>query len=521
MFRNGVGTSGFMRRVIESRTFWLVAVALLTLAHFARFYDANQALVTDTRYFSHFGIEVAHGAIPHLDFFDNKTQLASLAAGGFVRLGGALGLGGLESIRVGYLGLAVLGGVLLFLLHRMFANGRSIVGLLGLLPYLGFTYIGSLPATGSVPKLIMAICATGAALAVAGGRWFVAGVIAAIAPLDWQIGLFACFGVFAAAMLDERPRRALLHSGLGVGLVATAFVLYFALNGALEVMFAQTVAASFVRGAEAGGPFFKFAGIGSRLMMHCSGELWLVGLGIIGAFVYPLWFRIERLRGAHRPLLMLAVYHYGVVGFSSIDFQGSGDTMLLLHSLAFFAGVTLVSLLFLLVRFEKLESRAPWPELAMVALTVILTLPIFSRYEPVSSPDSPAGVTLQDQVAFSRRLIPLLEGRSLLMLGPTELLLLGGFSHESIFVFWNDAAAFEYARTRKLRSANLLAALLAEYQPGAIIAGRYFGLPPGVPYRQIDLGQPGGYAAKVYLRAVEASALDTPNRAAMAAGLRG
>ena len=91
-----------------------------------------------------------------------------------------------------------------------------------------------------------------------------------------------------------------------------------------------------------------------------------------------------------------------------------------------------------------------------------LTLPVFSHYEPVSSPDSPAGVTLQDQVTFSRRLIPVLEDRSLLMLGPTELLLLGGFSHESIFVFWNSAAAYEYARTRKLESTNLLAELLAE-----------------------------------------------------------
>ncbi|MBW2724757.1 MAG: hypothetical protein JRE71_10240 [Deltaproteobacteria bacterium] len=521
MFRNGVATPGFINNAIESRAFWLAAATLLIFAHFARFYDANQALVTDTRYFTHFGIEVAAGAIPHLDFFDNKTQLASLAAGGLVHLGGVLGLGGLESIRIGYLGLAVLGGVLLFLLYRMIGDGRSIVGLLGLLPYLGFTYIGSLPATGSVPKLIMAVCATGAALAVARGRWFAAGVIAAIAPLDWQIGLFACLGVFAAAALDERPRRALLHSGLGVGLLAAVFVIYFALNGALEVMFAQTVAASFVRGAEAGGPFFKFAGIGSRLVMHCSGELWLVGLGIVGVFVYPLWFRIERWHSARKPLLMLAVYHYGVVGFSSIDFQGSGDTMLLLHSLAFFAGVTLVSLLVLLARFEKLAPRAPWPEVAVVVLMFALTHPVFSRYEPVSSPDSPAGVTLQDQLSFSRRLIPVLEDRSLLMLGPTELLLLGGFSHESIFVFWNNAAAFEYARTRKLESTNLLAALLAEYRPGAIITNRFFGLPPDIPYRQIDLGQPGGYAVKVYLRTEESSGPDTSNRAAMTVGSRG
>jgi hypothetical protein len=300
--------------------------------------------------------------------------------------------------------------------------------------------------------------------------------------------------------------------------VVFAFVLYFALNGALGVMLAQTVAASFVRGAEAGGPFFKFAGIGTRLMMHSSGELWLVGLGIVGVFLYPLWLRSERWRAARKPLLMLAVYHYGVVGFSAIDFQGSGDTMLLLHSLAFFAGVTLISLLYWMARYESLASRAPWPEVALVVLVLISTLPVLSSHEPVSTPDSPAGVTLQDQVAFSRRLIPVLEERSLLMLGPTELLLLGGFSHESIFVFWNDAAAFEYARTRKLTSPNRLAALLAEYRPGAIIANRYFGLPPDAPYRQIDLGQPGGYAVRVYLRAEDSAGSERSNPSGIGAG---
>ena len=118
-------------------------------------------------------------------------------------------------------------------------------------------------------------------------------------------------------------------------------------------------------------------------------------------------------------------------------------------------------------------------------------------------------------------MIPMLEDRSLLMLGPTEMLLLGGFSHESIFVFWNDAAAFEYARTRKLRSANPLAALVSEYRPGAIIANRYFGLPPEVPYRQIDLGQPGGYAVKVFLRTEASGAANESTRAFRGADSRG
>ena len=58
---------------------------ILTCAHFARLYDSNLALLTDSRYYTYIGHEVAKGAVPHLDVFVNKTQLASLIAGVLVR----------------------------------------------------------------------------------------------------------------------------------------------------------------------------------------------------------------------------------------------------------------------------------------------------------------------------------------------------------------------------------------------------------------------------------------------------
>ncbi|MCH7866117.1 MAG: sulfatase [Myxococcales bacterium] len=491
-----------LERQVENRRLWLSVAVLLCLAHFARLYDPNQALLTDTRYFTFFGMEVAKGAVPHLDFFDNKTQLASLVAGGFVWFGDVLGRGAVESIRLGNLGLAAFGGVLLFLLHRIFAAGRSIPGLLGLLPYLGLTYIGTLAATGSIPKLIMAVSATAAALAVARGRWFVAGLVSAIAPLDWQIGLFACVGVAAAAAIDANPRRALMQSALGIAAVAAIFIGYFALNGALELMLAHTVGASFARGAEAGGPFFKFAAIQRGLLWHCAGEFWLIGLGMIGTVILPFWFRSERFRSMRKPLLVVAVFHYGIVAFSCIDFQGSGDTMLLLHSVAFFAGVTLVSLYLGLDEYQQRQTGMtnPWLGAMVVAIVLVLTRPVFSEPAKLWTPDSPVSVTLQDQLTMARRLAPILKDRSLLVLGPAEMLVLGGFSHESIYVFWNDATKFEYARTHPDKSSNLLADLVAELKPGVILASRYQSLPPDIPYRGVDLGTPGGYAVRVFVR---------------------
>ena len=116
------------------------------------------------------------------------------------------------------------------------------------------------------------------------------------------------------------------------------------------------------------------------------------------------------------------------------------------------------------------------------------------------TPDAPDGVTLAHQVAFAEALEPVVRGRRLVVLGPSELLLLGGFEHESIFVFWNAAAAFEFQRLRGEASQDPLTDFILENDPDVIIANRYFALPAGIPYRLEDLGQPGGYAVKVWVR---------------------
>ena len=478
----------------------LVLAVLVIGIHFGRIYDPTQPLATDSRYYTHFAIEIARGAVPHLDFFGNKTQAAALLAAPQVVVGSWLGFDAIEAIRFGSLLVVALGGLLLYCLHRMFAGGQEVAAWLGLLPYLGFAYIGTLPATGSVPKLMMAVAATGAALLVARGRWFAAGLVSAMAPLDWQIGAFACLGVFAAACFDARPARALTRSALAVAGVGLGFLLYFVLVGALDVMLAQTIGASFARGVEAGGPLFKFAAIYNRLAMNASGEQWLVGIGLVGFFLYPYWFALERFTAVRKPMLVMAVYHYGVVAFSLIDFQGSGDTMLLLHSLAFFAGVALVSAWLLAMRSPTLAGSRPWAGIVAVGLTLALTRPIVMEPPRVETPDSPLGVSLEDQRTFARRLAPLVQDRSLLVLGPTEMLVLGDFEHETIFHFWNDATRYEYARTRNVGHGNLLAELVAEVAPGVIVASRDLSFPPDIPYRGVDLGRPGGYAVRVFVR---------------------
>lgn len=468
--------------------------------HFAGMYEADRALATDSRYYTHFAFEIAEGAVPHRDFFGNKTQFTAMVAGLQVAVAKALGLDALALLRAASLALAALGAWLLFALHREFARGDPVAPCLGFLPYLGFAYLGTLPATGPVPKLLMAVAATAAALLVARRQWFAAGLASAIAPIDWQIGLFACLGVFAAAALDEAPRRALLRSAGAVALVAVAFVLYFALNGALEVMLAQTVGASFARGAEAGGPLFKFAHIGMRLGMNAAGEGGLVALGGLGLLVLPVWLFTPRFRAFRPPLLVLAIYHYGVLAFSLIDFQGSGDTMLVLHSLAFFGGLVLVSAWQGWLHWRPDLARAPWAGPLVVVAALAFIQPIVGAAPGIDTPDAPRGVTLEDQRTLAKRLKRVAGEAPMLVLGPTELLVLEDFRHETIFHFWNDATRFEYARTRDTTAGDLLSALVDEVKPAYIVASQLLEFDPALPYRGVALGSSGGYGVRAFER---------------------
>ena len=85
------------------RTAWLAAAALVAAWHFASFPWREHPLATDVRHFLYFAQQTAGGALPHVDFFDNKTQLATFLGAGLYRLGASLGVDPLYAIRWGYL----------------------------------------------------------------------------------------------------------------------------------------------------------------------------------------------------------------------------------------------------------------------------------------------------------------------------------------------------------------------------------------------------------------------------------
>ena len=212
----------------------LLLALVLCAFHFASFDIATQAIVTDVRYFLYFAGQVANGLVPHLDYFENKTQLATYVGALLHAIGEGLGLEPLIAIRVGYLTLAACGALAAYLVFRRLGSSPAVAGGLGLLAHCSFGLLGVLPSIGNIPKLLMALGASVAALLAYQRRWFLAGVAGAVSFMDWQVGGLVGLAVLVTAAAHGNHRlRAVLRVTAG-GLAGLApFLLYYLANGAL------------------------------------------------------------------------------------------------------------------------------------------------------------------------------------------------------------------------------------------------------------------------------------------------
>ncbi len=417
----------------------LVAVALLVL-HFASFDFESLPLVTDARYYAYFSWRIAEGDVPHLDFFDNKTQLTSYAGAVFYKVSNALGVDALIGMRIGYLLLSVLGGLLAFLAYRQLAGG--VAALLGVLAYCTFGLMGILPAIGPTPKLWMSVAATAAALLVRRGLWFWAGFAGAVGFMDWQIGVLVWIAAFISACVLERTWRAALLVAAGGAAGLAPFVLYYAWNGALVDTFSQVVLASLYRGAAVAkvsslasrlDTFSVVSGfaLGSRAFLFYWSAL---GMAVAG---WWLWRRPE-----HRRLLLpLAIYHFGVVAFSLTDFQWYGDYFLLLHTASFFLALLYIAVCELAV--ARMGARVHARSLVTVMALVVAA--VLARPGPLQ-PDmqlrrvKPApyrGASLQDQLEVAAILSERIGVKRVAFLEHSDLLFLMRRANGFPTVFWN------------------------------------------------------------------------------------
>ena len=229
--------------------FSVLALAISAL-HFSGFFNPEESVRTDIRYFLYFAQRIAVGDVPHLDLFDNKTFLASFVGAGFYRVGELLGIDPLHAIRIGYLGISAWAGLLCFWIFRRLGNGSSLAGFLGLFASLSFGFTGAFAAIGNSPKILMHLFALGMILAVARQQWLDLRLEPRQHEPDWQVGALVGIAALLAAWLQTPRRAAASGQVIFGGLLGLApFAIYYASHGALGLALHQVLTLSLARGS--------------------------------------------------------------------------------------------------------------------------------------------------------------------------------------------------------------------------------------------------------------------------------
>jgi hypothetical protein len=481
----------------------LLLAALLALVHLARFDPTRQPIVTDVRYYVYFAEQTVHGAVPHRDYFDNKTQLAALAAAAFDAAGRALGMEPLLAMRAGYLALTGLAALLLFAIQLRLFDGSCVAGLLGAICYLGFSLLGFLPAIGPLPKLLMGIFASLAALLALRGAWLAAGVCATLAFLDWQVGALAGVAVLAAALLEREARASAVARTVagGAGALA-AFCAWLAWHGALEAAYRQVVLTSLARGSSAlarTGLAERLAQIAESIRIACPGHEWLVVVGIAGMAVFPVLLWRHRRRPTLRLSVVIGLFNYGIVAFSLTDYQAYGDLFALLASLAFFAAVAL-GMVYASVE-AAVARRSPAARRAVAVATVLVAAIALRVGRPrldIVLPDRIAkgATTLEQQRSVARQIATATDGLRVLFVNCPEQLYLTGRTNVLPIAFWNRAAHHYFRSSPAEISRATLNRMIADARPDAVAC-------PTAPVR-VDLERSGEFE-RLELRAESGS----------------
>lgn len=427
----------------------LLALALLAL-HFSSFEPSRQPIVTDVRISLYDAWRVSQGAVPHRDLYAVKTPLSTLLGAALHAAGERAGLDPLLAVRAGYLGLSVLAGLLAFAAFRALSGGSQTSGLLAALAVCSFGLLGALPAIGNVAKHAAAVCAWGAGLCAWRARWVLAGALASLAFLDWQVTGIAALGLFAATRWDERgARAAAARLALGAALGAAPLLIWLASQRALGAFAEQILFGAWRRGAgalaqvDAVPAWLRIARSAPEVCPEQSGLVWLALAGV-GIALHRLQREQRGRSAAPLPLLRLhsalALPMAGVLLFSAIDFQAYGDWLALLHALSFFLASAYCA--------AHAQLRARWPRRASplaasaLALSIAVALarpgPLRPALELRAAGALP-GFTLAEQRELALRTAERIGTRELAALDAAELLYLMRRVNPLPAAYWDGA----------------------------------------------------------------------------------
>ena len=452
------------------------AAGLLVAFHFSSFDIASTPLVTDVRYFVYYAWQVSEGAVPHLDFFENKPQLSVFLSAGLYDLAEALGADPLLVIRAGQLALAATAAWLAFVVFRRL--GGTACGWIGLAASLVFGLLGALPAVGTLPKLAMMVLGPAAALLAHRRRWVWAGTLGGLAFFDWQMGGAAWLAVAVAALADPQDRRrALAAVCLGGALAVAPFAVYYASQGALGAAFDQLIVATLSRGAsslEAQDLSARFARALALVRVACpeqTGWLFASAAGVpVAAWLLTAGRRSAAGVERARLVLPLSVLYGAIVAMSAVEVQGYGDLFALLHAASFGLGLVGWALLEAVRRYVP----APWAPAALALLAVLAARPGPLRAPlELQTPRIERGASLADQRAVARAAERVVGEAPLAAFDSSELLFLMRRRNAVPCLYWNRATRGHFRTPADAGPTDTVLRLLSESGAPFFIAPRH------------------------------------------------
>src|SRR5262245_11075857 len=169
----------------------------------------------------------------------------------------------------------------------------------------------------------------------------------------------------------------------------------------------------------------------------CGPQRWLFYASIPGALVVGRWLWAWRARDRMRLLLPLAIYHYGLIGFSLIDFQWYGDLLVLLQSAAFFLASLWVALYRLALQHFPRAGGAVAVLACLLAVAAARPGPLRPRLELTRTQPPVAGVTLADQREVADALQARIGAARIAFVEHSELLYLMRRRNGLPVIFWN------------------------------------------------------------------------------------
>lgn len=305
---------------------------MIAVALFTRF-SMHDKLSRDEAIYAYAGQQQAEGVPPYVSIFDPKAPLASLASGGAVAAGRALGWGDVHAIRTLFFAFACLAVLALYLLAT-WLFGSPVVGLVSastLASFEGFALDALTGPNAKTPALLFAIVSL--ALLVR-GRHFWSAFTGSLAFLTWQpFGVYPLLAIAAAALAAEagaRGRRT-AEATAGAAIPVLLVVVYFWAVGALRDLVDAAVIFPVTPVEDAGESLVgRLERVDRRIDYAYPNTKALLWIGLL-VLVALLVVRLARGRGRawavlrDDPFVLVAASFFPVAVFLAFDFQGYSD----------------------------------------------------------------------------------------------------------------------------------------------------------------------------------------------------